>query len=102
MATAVTPVLPSSAAHSVEPFQELARERYSLALAAYRVPCVTHHCSYPDLAGLARGTAGYAVLSRKFWRAQGATAYIVDGTAVTCLQDSVIICAKHEGIPPWF
>ena len=33
-----------------------------------------------------------------FWRAQGATAYIVDGTAVTCLQDSVIICAKHVGI----
>lgn len=47
--------------------------------------------------GIAVGTAGYADLSRKFFRDQGASTFILDGTQRTCLQDSLIVASRFAG-----
>jgi hypothetical protein len=38
------------------------------------------------------------MLSRGFFREQGANPYLIDGTQKTCLQDSLIVAARHAGI----
>ena len=38
------------------------------------------------------------MLSRGFFREQGAVPYLIDGTQKTCLQDSLIVAARHSGI----
>jgi hypothetical protein len=37
------------------------------------------------------------MLSRKYWRAQGASKYILDGTQHTCMQDSFVVAARYIG-----
>jgi hypothetical protein len=53
-----------------------------------------HACT---AAGIVQGTAGYSDLGRRFWREQGAAAFIMDGNEKTCIADSLVVCAQYAG-----
>ena len=55
---------------------------------------LTTPCTF---AGIVKGTAGFAELSRGFFREQGASIYIMDGTEKTCVADCIIVCAAYAG-----
>ena len=50
------------------------------------------------LAAIVDGRAGFAELSRGFWRKQGAAQFIVDGNEKTCVPDSFMVAARNEDI----